>query len=160
MLIISDSNIFIDMEVGGLIKHMFRLPETFGTPDTLFYEELQENHAELPQLGLQVMELRSDFITMAEEFIGRYKGPSLNDLLAMALAKQEECPLLTGDGKLRSAAENEAMEVHGTLWLVERLHMESIITTRRVEIAYEKMQLAERRLPWDEVQRQIQRFKS
>ena len=160
MLIISDSNIFIDMEVGGLIKHMFSLPETFGTPDTLFYEELQENHAELPQLGLQVMELRSDFITMAEEFIGRYKGPSLNDLLAMALAKQEECPLLTGDGKLRSAAENEAMEVHGTLWLVERLHMESIITTRRVEIAYEKMQLAERRLPWDEVQRQIQRFKS
>ncbi len=38
---VSDANIFIDMDVGNLTRPMFRLDETFATPDVLYREELQ-----------------------------------------------------------------------------------------------------------------------
>ena len=39
-VLISDANVLIDMEVGGLIELMFKLPFEFQTPDILFEEEL------------------------------------------------------------------------------------------------------------------------
>lgn len=44
-VLISDANVLIDMEVGGLIELMFKLPFEFQTPDILFEEELAEDHA-------------------------------------------------------------------------------------------------------------------
>ena len=61
------------------------------------------------------------------------------DLFALALAHQEHCPLMTGDRYLREAAEHEAVEVRGTLWLMERLIEEGILTVARAEVAYEQM---------------------
>ncbi|WP_206434421.1 hypothetical protein [Iodobacter ciconiae] len=39
-LLISDANILIDMEEGGLLASMFSLNYEFLIPDILFYEEL------------------------------------------------------------------------------------------------------------------------
>ena len=39
-ILVSDTNIFIDMDVGNLTRSMFRLEETFATPDILYREEL------------------------------------------------------------------------------------------------------------------------
>lgn len=50
-ILVSDANIFIDMDVGDLTRPMFRLEETFATPDILYREELEEHHAVLPSLG-------------------------------------------------------------------------------------------------------------
>ncbi len=87
MLIISDSNIFIDMEVSGLTRHMFQLPESFGTPNILFDEELMAQHPELPVLGLSILEVRAEFMALADQWQEEYPDPSINDLFAMALAK-------------------------------------------------------------------------
>lgn len=43
-LLISDANILIDMDDGGLLSSLFKLPYEFVTPDVLFEEELKENH--------------------------------------------------------------------------------------------------------------------
>ena len=43
-LLISDANILIDMDVGGLLQKMFRLKHQFGVPDVLFVEELVRHH--------------------------------------------------------------------------------------------------------------------
>ena len=50
-ILVGDANIFIDMDVGNLTRPMFRLEETFATPDVLYREELEEHHSELPGLG-------------------------------------------------------------------------------------------------------------
>ena len=89
----------------------------------------------------------------------QYRKPGQNDLFALALAKQETCPLVTGDKALREAAELETVLVRGTLWLVERMVEETIISIKDAEIAYRKMKDEGRRLPWDEVRRQIKRIK-
>ena len=50
MLMISDANVLIDLEEGELIEQLFRLPYKIYCPDTLFYEELEEQHYSLLDL--------------------------------------------------------------------------------------------------------------
>lgn len=158
-LLISDANIFIDMEVGGLIEHMFRLPEKFGVPDILYIEELADLSPELPGYGLQVMPLLEETVNKADRLRQTYRHPSMNDLFALALAKQEQCPLITGDGKLRDVAEKEGVELRGTLWLVERLIEGNIISLEVAVEAYAAMRRENRRLPWDDVEKQLARLR-
>jgi len=43
--------------IGGLLDGIFRFDYEFGVPDVLFEYELRENHADLPEKGLQVLVL-------------------------------------------------------------------------------------------------------
>lgn len=157
-LLISDANIFLDVKAGKLIEVMFQLPESFAVPNILYDEELLQRHPELPSYGLQVLEIEEPFMREAYRLRGIYTQPSQNDLFALALAKQERCPLLTGDKKLRVVAESERVTVRGTLWLVDRLVQEKKITITTAEQAYAKMKEEGRRLPWQEVDAQIKKF--
>ena len=156
-LLISDANIIIDMNTGGLLRLMFRFDATFAVPDVLFEEELRTDHPELLSLGLKRLELSEDTVVYAGRLVEKYRslGASINDLLALALAGQEKCPLLTGDGRLRTAGQTEGIEVHGTLWLIEQMVKARTITVRQAVAGYAKMREAGRRLPWDEVDRQL-----
>ena len=159
-LLISDANILIDLDVGGLIEAMFKLPETFAVPNILFEEELLQHHPELPGYGLRVLEISEEYVREAYRLRGQYNKPGQNDLFALALAKQEACPLLTGDKALREAAVHDLVDVRGTLWLIDRLIDERIILLEVAEIAYDKMQIEGRRLPWGKVKAQIKKYKS
>lgn len=154
-LIISDANIFIDMEAGGLIRQMFHLPERFAVTNILYEEELLEHHPELPTYGLVILDVKPEFVSEAFRLGGIYNEPSQNDLLALALAKQEKCPLLTGDGKLRQASEKEAVEVKGTLWLMEEMINNKLINYEITKSAYDSMRAEGRRLPWDMIKKQL-----
>ena len=158
-LIISDANIFIDIEVAGLTRIMFQLPEVFAVPNILYEEELSEHHPELPVLGLRVLDVTEEYVKEADRLGEIYTKPSHNDLLALALAKQEQCPLLTGDNKLREAAEAERITVRGTLWLVEQLFINELINYKETKEAYTRIKQDGRRLPWPEVENQLERFR-
>jgi predicted nucleic acid-binding protein len=103
-LLISDANILIDLEEGQIVGLIFQLEHHFVTPDLLFEEELRDGHAHLVDLGLELKELTSESMSYTFELTQRFGKPSRNDCLTIALAKQEECPLLTGDKHLREAA--------------------------------------------------------
>ena len=160
-LLISDANIIIDMNTGGLLRLMFRLDATFAVPDTLFEEELRAHHPELPRLGLRLLELREETVVYAERLVEKYRGlgASINDLLALALAWQEKCPLLTGDSRLRTAGQTEGVDLHGSVWLIDQRLQAGTITVRQAAAGYEKMRNAGRRLPWDEIEKQLRTFK-
>lgn len=127
-LLISDANILIDLEEGELLNELFQLPYQFKVPDILFFEELEDQHAHLLERRLVLGELNSSAMLYSLELTARVRGPSRNDCFALALAKQESCPLLSGDQALRKAAEQEAVVVRGTIWLVEQLIHHRIIT--------------------------------
>lgn len=147
-LLISDANILIDMEEGGLLEAMFNLPYQFATPDILFVEELEEAHSHLLELGLELKEILPASMMYAMQLTTKYRKASRNDCFALALAKQESCPLLTGDMALRNAAEKEAAIVNGTIWLVSQLVVHQQINTEQARTAYKLMQANGRRLPW------------
>ena len=69
--------------------------------------------------------------------------------MALVLAQQEQCPLLTGDRYLRQAAEKEGVVVKGTLWLVEQLVIQGLMTADDARNSYQCMKDNGRRLPWD-----------
>lgn len=148
-LLISDSNILIDLIVVGHIKTMFRLPYKFAVPDILFEEELKIHHSELLSYGLEIRSLSSETVAYAFELSAKYTQPGTNDLFALALAKECSCPLLTGDGALRQAAESEAVVLFGIIWIIEHMVRQHLINIVEARELFETMREQKRRLPWD-----------
>ena len=154
-LLISDANVIIDMEVGNLIEQTFRLGYEFAVPDVLYETELKENHSNLPKLGLKRIELQPAAVEDAVALGAKYPRPGRIDLMALALARQEKCQLLTGDQKLREVGNAEGVTVVGTIWLIGEILTAKIVTKKEARAAYAKMKAADRRLPWAETEKQL-----
>ena len=154
-LLTCDTNILIDLEEGWLLEQFFQLPYEFRVPDILFSEELEAQHSHLSTLGLQLGELTSQSMLAAVELIQRYGELSRNDCFTLALARQEQCSLLTGDQDLRKAAEMEQVKTNGTIWVVNQLVTHQIIDKPQAKAAYDRMKANGRRLPWALALRQL-----
>lgn len=96
-MLISDANILIDMEEGQLLQQMFRLPFQFQTPNLLFFDELVEQHPHLLEYGLELGVLNGASMNRVSQLAIKYRKTGRYDCMALALAQQEQCPLLTGD---------------------------------------------------------------
>jgi len=155
LLLISDANILIDIEVGGLLAPMFSLEYVYAVPDILFYEELEDQHAHLTALGLQTMSMDETQVRRVEALAQTYIKPSRVDLFALVLARHCECPLLSGDEDLRVAARAEGLDVRGTIWLVEEMLRQQKISVHVARTAYVQMRAQGRRLPWDIIETRL-----
>lgn len=155
LLLISDANVLMDIEVGDLVAPMFSLSYQFAVPDVLYYEELEEQHAHLLDMGLQTRTLSPKSVERVQTLSQTHVKPGRNDLFALALAEVEECPLLTGDAALRQAAETEHVEVKGTVWLISEMVREQRITTPVARAALQKMRINGRRLPWEAAEQML-----
>ena len=154
LLLISDANILIDMEAGGLMERLFQLPTQFAMPDALYWEEIEPGTPGLDQLGLQLLEVTGDYVRYASELPAMYGSePSHNDYLALALAKQEACTLLTGDQALKAAAQAEDVPVMGSVWLLRTMVKHQLLTVDEALAALALMKDGMRRLPWADAER-------
>ncbi|WP_116473815.1 PIN domain-containing protein [Zobellella maritima] len=147
-VLISDANVLIDVEAGQLLTQMFQLPFKFKVSDMLYHDELSQQHSHLLGLGLIQAELMPQGMIDAFRMVQTYSGPSRYDCFSLALAKQESCPLLTGDGDLRKAASQEGVVVMGTIWIVEQLVIHEMIDKVAARTAYSDMKASGSRLPW------------
>lgn len=160
-LVVTDANIIIDLAAGDLLEAMFRLPGIeFHVPDVLYGEELAERYGRLVGLGLKVIPLPAEAVAEVRRLRESYRRASVNDLFALVLARRLDCALLSGDRALREAAREEGVEIRGTLWLIELLVQARLIAVDRAEAAYEAMRMDGSRLPWDEVEAQVQRWRA
>lgn len=154
LLLISDANILIDMEAGELMETFFSLPLQFAMPDIIYMEEVEPGSPGLEDQGLQIMEVTSDYVEYALRLPEQYGGTAChNDYLALALAKQEGCPLLTGDQGLKQAALGEDVSVMGTVWLLRAMVENRLLSVDGALQALDRMKTRKRRLPWQEAQR-------
>lgn len=127
---------------------LFKLPYQIQVPDMLFADELEADHGYLLEHGLQLGELSPASMAEVETLVIRHKQPSRYDCFALMLAKQEQCPLLTGDQNLRNAAKLENVDVKGTLWIIEAMIEHQIISIQTARAAYRNMEQQGRCLPW------------
>ena len=158
LLLIRDTNILLDWEDGGRLDALFSLGATLAVPDLLLAEELADRADRLRALGLVVRPLGAAGIGRAAALARKHRKPSRIDLLALALAEQERCPLLTGDRDLRVAAEAEGVVVHGTLWLAEQAVAVGALPATALREVYRRMWATGRRLPWKTVDAQLRRM--
>lgn len=154
LLLISDANILIDMEAGELLVKLFQLPMQFAMPDILYWEEIEPGTPGLENQGLQILEVSGEYVEYAAALPAKYGAdPSPNDYLALALAKQEGCPLLTGDQALKVAAQAEDVTVMGTVWLLRTMVENQLLSVDESLAALALMKEGKRRLPWIEADR-------
>lgn len=129
-VLVSDTSILIDLERGRLLEVAFGLSYEFVVPDLLYKQELREENGEaLIALGLTVAELEPAQATMAQDYHGRTSSRiSLPDAFALALAKAHGYVLLTGDQQLRGLAEEESVDCHGVLWVLDQMYHQGAAT--------------------------------
>jgi len=149
----------IDIEVAGITDVMFRLPYEYITPESLFEQELRQYHGALTGKGLKLEALEPEMINRVQQLGQQYKGVSSYDLEAMTLAEYKDEPLHTGDKKLRQVCLEQNIDVRGTLWLVEQMLLNNVITVTEAKNAYDLMREDGSRLPWDEVEKQLRKWK-
>jgi len=134
LLVVSDSSVIIDLAKVRLIEGALRLPYDFLIPDVMFADELIDlgsyRRASLRKFGLRIGELDGDGVGLAFQYVTEYHHLSENDCFALALAKIQAATLLAGDAKLRQAAIAESVDVHGLLWLCDRMKEHGTVTRK------------------------------
>jgi predicted nucleic acid-binding protein len=104
--------------------------------------------------------LSAQCVARVETLSQTYVRTGRNDLFALALAEDKQCPLLTGDAALRQAAETEQVEVKGTVWLITEMVREKRITIAVARAALHKMRVNGRRLPWEVAEQMLVAFEA
>ncbi len=161
MILVSDTSVLIDLERGGFLEAVFALPHEFAVPDVLYDREMQGEWGErLIQLGLRVVEVSAGGVGNALLYRQQRPSLSLPDSFALALAKEREWLLLTGDAELRELAIGESVECHGLLWLFDIMENAGIPGIRTLHEGLAALASHPRcRLPRREVMIRLERYR-
>ncbi|MDT8398374.1 MAG: type II toxin-antitoxin system VapC family toxin [Pseudomonadales bacterium] len=157
-ILVSDTNVWIDLHRGGLLIEAFKLPFSFITTDFVRAELNQPDGKDLEQLGLQVVPLNDKDIKALDKLTISLRNSSLADVSCFYLAQREEITLLTNDKAIRKAAMNATISVHGTLWLLDQLFEAFPETANQISRALEMMLSQGARFPEAECRKRIQRW--
>ena len=159
--LVSDTSVLLDLLRGGLLEPLFRLSFEFGVPDVLYERELRRwDGPALEPLGLQVLVLDPDGVTLAQRYRSREPRLSLPDAFALALAKTGGHILLAGDASLRQLAAAEHVECHGVLWVLDAFEEQDVLEPLQLLEGLTRITGHPRcRLPLTESQSRLERYR-
>ena len=115
------------------------------------------------EAGLVGVDITIEEFSLADSWENIYPKLSIQDRIALAIAKQRNIVLLPGDMALRKAATKEGVSIMGTLGVLGRLYEGSYITSDEYE--YCLSELLRRnggavRLPNSELKKRLAGLKS
>jgi hypothetical protein len=154
-VLITDTNIWIDLENGGILVEVFRLPYRFLTPDFAIPELIRPGWETLHGLGLEAHELLAEQVVELVQLRQTYRNLSIIDLAAFLLAKTLNGTLLTGDFRLNELANANGLSVHGVLWLLDEMVHFQALTPGQAVVALGRMLDKGARLPAEECSNRV-----
>ena len=161
MRCVTDANVWIDLDHGGLLGRAFDLGDDLLIPDIVFAELLSPDTDLLLRLGLQVVGLTGSQLGEIQSVLAdRYNRASLRDLASLVYARDHGVTLLTGDGPLRKAATAEGVKVHGVLWVLDRLVSRGTVTAPEAGRSLALILEGGARLPRREVARRLAKWRA
>lgn len=158
-ILVSDTNIWIDLHHSGLLETVFALPHQFVTTDFVWRELKKPPGQELTGLGLVVEAFNGEEVAtlfMLRQTLG---NSSLADVSCYFLAKERGWTLLTNDGALRKSGQKSQLEVRGVLWILDELEAHALIAPGQLADALETMLEAGAWLPEDECHQRLSRWR-
>lgn len=159
MVIINDTNIWIDLKLTNIIEKVFLLPYELAVPDILYNDELKDMDGELLEAnGIKIIEMTNDEVVETAERSGMTNRVSFNDLITLVVAKSRGYILVTGDGNLRKIAKSENVELRGTIWLIDEMVSNNILDIGEPTLICKKLLQLKRRLPKEKLQLRIKRW--
>ncbi len=163
-IIVSDTNIFIDLHSIGLLSALCDLPYDVRTVDFVINEikdpAQSESLAALVTEGkIKVKNFNIEELTEIIEEHSTIPGNiSIPDCSVCYYAKKHSATLLTGDRQLRKYAEVNNVSVRGVLFIFDELVNKGVIAA---EIAAQKLRELTNvnvRLPKSEIEKRIKKW--
>lgn len=136
-IIITDTNVFIDLIQSGALQYFFQLDCEICTTD-LVVEEVkvpeQQRQLETYQASgrLNIISLESGEIREAVQLPTSWALKGIVDRTVLLKAIQLQCMVLSGDGNLRKECECRGLEVHGSLWVIREIWVAGLVTPERL----------------------------
>ncbi len=160
-IVISDTNIILDLLFLNMLDDFFSLPCDICTTDLVIDEIVQPAQQKIldsfvKSRKLEVVQFSpSEFSNITNLFVMNPNNASLTDCSVWYYAKQTNGRLLTGDGKLRKAAENDNVKVSGILYVFDNLIEYEILSRNKAADLLENLIKVNMRLPKDECEKRI-----
>ncbi len=160
-IVVSDTNIFLDLISVNLLERFFLLPCDFCTTDFVISEiERPEQSKEINKFvkAKKLVVVSFDFEELSEineKFANNTNNASLTDCSVWHYAKKCGGRLLTGDGKLRRAAEKDNVKVSGILYVFDKLVEYGIVDKLSAADSLECLTQINMRLPKNECEKRI-----
>ena len=154
-VLVTDTNIWIDLENGGILAEVFGLPYQFLTPDFAIRELVRPKWQMLQALGLLSQELEPALIQELAHLRAANRALSATDLAAFLIARALDATLLTGDWRLNDLAAKNGLRVHGVLWLLDEMVRFRAIAPEHAANALNQMLSQGARLPQDECRKRL-----
>lgn len=163
-LIVTDTNVFFDMMSIEVLPDFFGLDFEICTTDFVVNEIIRIDQAEQIQnfirsKQLTVYKLSSDEIEEVVNLKTKRNLRRITDKSVLWKALQLNCRLVTGDKNLRSEAEEQGLEVNGSLWVIRTLVETKIITPVLAVGLLEKLTTVNDSLPKEEIDKLIKKYK-
>lgn len=160
-IVISDTNILLDLLSQNMLDDFFSLPCDICTTDFVIDEIVQPAQQKIidsfvKSRKLDVVQFSPlEFSNITSLFVMNPNNASLTDCSVWYYAKQTNGRLLTGDGKLRKAAENDNVKVSGILYIFDNLIEYGILSEKDAADLLENLMKINMRLPKDECEKRI-----
>jgi hypothetical protein len=151
ILVVSDANIFIDLLKMGLVNHFFQIAMDIRTTD-LIIEEVREDNVEYLMNyvnggRLKVREFSFEELIELARLNECLRGLSMADCSCIWLCHKISATLLTSDRKLTAVAEEDDIETHGLLWILDKMISDKVVTSQTVVKRLETLMQMNPRLP-------------
>jgi hypothetical protein len=114
-ILVSDTNIWIDLHRCNLLETVFRLPHQFVTTDFVWRELRKPPGQQLTDMGLSIEAISSDETLQLFGLKQSLNNSSLADVSCYLVARERGWTLLTNDGALRKSGHQAELDVRGVL---------------------------------------------
>ena len=157
MLLITDANIFIDLDKIGLLNEFDKLNIEIATSDFVFNELNAEQKKIVKKLNVNIYELSSselmDFF-VEYKTLGRIKISS-QDYSIYYFAKKYDGKVLSNDKPLRTFSKKNKIEVKGVFYVLDLIIKYSNLDNDKLSKALSLL-LENNRLPKNEINKRLE----
>ena len=160
MLLISDANIFIDLERVGLLVEFSKLDIEISTSDFVFNELNQRQQKVVKNLNITIYTLDSNELMI---FFSEYKSLgkvkiSSQDYSIYYFAKKYKAYLLSNDKALRNFSHKNNINVKGIFYILDLIIEQSQLNKKYLSKSISLL-LNNNWLPKDEINKRLERLK-
>jgi len=163
-IVVSDTNIFIDLIDIGLIDALFHCGLEVHTT-AMVIDEIKDDAQRDVLLSFSELVTRKykeqDYRLVFEYYTTamHYSNLSVTDCSVLLYARELGCPLITNDGKLRNTAKDEGVEVKRLLSVIMYMVEMKAISKDRAATAMKKLMETNSRAPMELIEEFIKKLK-
>lgn len=162
-LIITDVSVLFDLYQLEILPEFFALKAEISTTSYVYNEIVIANQVVEFEVYKRSQKLNVIMLTNQEQdavnqFATKRSLKSLPDKTILWKSIQLNCALITCDRKLKLEAKDHGVEVHGSIWVIEKLAEENILDKFKAIALLEQLKTVNDRLPMEEIDKVIKKL--